>query len=267
MSTDTFDDAPAIANSAKTGQIETDLFCHGCGYNLHGQVVTADDRLGFMICRCPECGRHHPAGFGTSAASVWLKRLGTILLFVWIAIVLGATVLSLIALGGFQAGYVNEFLWYNWVNAGQSYYSLSPPAGADLSQIPGWSQAIALYLCAGAFGFFLGTALVTLLWHWPSRRYFWAIALPLISAAFLLLLPFRDHEYDHVWTWCVTGVGVQCGIEIIGILLGTSLGRPLARAVVRTIVPPKPRQFLVFLWTVDGKAHPSAGSKSTSQLS
>jgi hypothetical protein len=39
-------------------------------------------------------------------------------------------------------------------------------------------------------------------------------------------------------------------------LIGILLGRPLARQIARTIIPPKPRQVLAFLWIVDGKKFP-----------
>src|SRR5437868_3286417 len=61
-------------------QLETDHFCFGCGYNLHGQVVAMDERLGFLVCRCPECGRFHPGAMGVSATRPWLARLGVMLI-------------------------------------------------------------------------------------------------------------------------------------------------------------------------------------------
>ena len=69
----------------RAGQIEVDAFCGGCHYNLHGQPVTVDERLGLPVCRCPECGRWAAAGVATGAGSVWVRRLGTVLLFNWSA--------------------------------------------------------------------------------------------------------------------------------------------------------------------------------------
>jgi hypothetical protein len=67
------------------GVIESDQFCT-CGYNLHGQVVTIDERLEMPVIRCPECGRWHPAGHGSSATRPWLRRLAAVLLLVWVLI-------------------------------------------------------------------------------------------------------------------------------------------------------------------------------------
>ena len=72
---------------ADLGIIEGDQFC-SCGYNLHGQKVEADERLGFPIVRCAECGRFHPAGSGSSATRPWLRRLATLLLVIWIGFAL-----------------------------------------------------------------------------------------------------------------------------------------------------------------------------------
>src|SRR5690349_9317481 len=113
------------------GQLETDAFCAGCGYNLHGQDVSLDERLSFLVCRCPECGRFHPAGTGTSANSVWLMRFTSMLLVAWMSLVLGVTVLAAFAFGGLQVGLVDT---YCWMQQGQSsaygnryYYSTQPP--------------------------------------------------------------------------------------------------------------------------------------------
>src|SRR4051812_11718852 len=88
------------------GQLETDAFCSGCGYNLHGQDVSMDERLAFLVCRCPECGRFHPAGANTSANSIWISRFCTILLVVWVGVVLACAALLMLALGGMQMSYV-----------------------------------------------------------------------------------------------------------------------------------------------------------------
>src|SRR4029079_18116386 len=84
---------------ARYTQLECDLFCENCGYNLHGQPVNRDERLGILLCRCPECGRFHPAGHRTTATSVWLSRLAAAFLALWVLIVVGVFVLAAIAFG------------------------------------------------------------------------------------------------------------------------------------------------------------------------
>ena len=38
--------------------------------------------------------------------------------------------------------------------------------------------------------------------------------------------------------------------------VGLLIGRPLGRIAVIALVPPRPRQFLAFLWLADGKTPP-----------
>ena len=94
-----------------SGVIEADQFCR-CGYNLHGQGVTRDDRLGFMVVRCPECGDWHPAGRGSTATRTWLRRLAAAALGLYgLILFAGLTIIALIAFG-FTIGYFNEHTVY-----------------------------------------------------------------------------------------------------------------------------------------------------------
>src|SRR4051794_38523229 len=80
-------------------QLEADTFCQECGYNLHGQPVSQDERLGILLVRCPECGKHHPAGYQTTASSIWTARIATAFLVLWTLIVLAAAVTVAIIFG------------------------------------------------------------------------------------------------------------------------------------------------------------------------
>lgn len=246
------------------GQLETDAFCSACGYNLHGQDVLLDERLGFLICRCPECGRFSPAGAGTSANSVWLSRFGSVLLLGWIVIVLGVTVSLGFALGGMQVGFVESYLWYESQPkvgfAGSWAYTTQPPAGTDPRNLPGEGLAILLCAAALAIGFVAGLLCVTFMWHWPRRRYLLLILLPVAAVAFVLSIFLTEPSYRFVQAWCVQGAFTMLACESLGILLGIRFGRPLARVIIRSIVPPRPRQLLAFLWHVDGKRLPGADS-------
>jgi len=92
-----------------TSRLEVDTFCAGCSYNLHGQNVWRDENLGLMVCRCPECGKFHPAGTGVSASSVWLNRLAFMLLTNWIFICLIVLFLGGGILFGMQMAYLEDF--------------------------------------------------------------------------------------------------------------------------------------------------------------
>src|SRR5437764_393254 len=64
--------------SRVVGRVETDLFCAGCHYNLHGLDVLCDARLDLAIVRWPECGKNQAPGIGTGAGRVPLLALAII---------------------------------------------------------------------------------------------------------------------------------------------------------------------------------------------
>jgi len=55
------DTLPPPLRHQRFPQLETDLFCQTCGYNLHGQPVSRDERLGILICRCSPRPRQYLA--------------------------------------------------------------------------------------------------------------------------------------------------------------------------------------------------------------
>ena len=87
--------------------IEADQFCD-CGYNLHGQTVTRDDRLGFPVVRCPECGAWHPAGHGSTATRAWLRRLAAVLLLVWALLLLAVAAVATLTVWGLSMTFFDE---------------------------------------------------------------------------------------------------------------------------------------------------------------
>jgi hypothetical protein len=118
-------------------------------------------------------------------------------------------------------------------------------------------------LSAGSvvLGFITAMACVSLLWHWPKRRYGWLVIVAIISAG-LAMIPFGTaDEFQFARLDCLLHVLSQAGLQMLGMLGGILLGRPLARQIARTIIPPKPRQALAFLWLVDGKKPPTASSQ------
>src|SRR5690348_9086636 len=94
------------------GHMQTDTFCEGCGYNLHTQAVMRDQRLGIIVCRCPECGRFAPAGQGATATRVWLNRAATLFLTLWVLFVMVLFSLCALFLGMIAYGHVmNNVTW------------------------------------------------------------------------------------------------------------------------------------------------------------
>ncbi len=245
------------------GQIEVDVFCTNCFYNLHGQVVTIDPRLNFPVCRCPECGRFHPAGTGVTSSNVWLRRLASILLFFWVAMVGSAAFAISFACFGVSSASVNAFSYSgqpvkmagNVWRIPNLLHSWTVPGNYD-TNTNGFDTM--MWICAGSLflGFVAGMLCVTLLWHWERSRYLWVMLLPLLPAAALVMIFDSIPEYEGIFVQCILRVLVQTGIQGIGIAVGVLVGRKVSRTIVRMIIPPKPRQALAFLWMVDGMKPP-----------
>src|SRR3954462_10568553 len=90
---------PGLAPQERHMRLQVDAFCVTCGYNLHSLEVVRDERLGIFICRCPECGRFHPAGVGVTAAKTWAQRSSAMLLVVWVMLALFATFWIIMGMG------------------------------------------------------------------------------------------------------------------------------------------------------------------------
>jgi hypothetical protein len=279
-------DTPSISPMEKHGIIEIDAFCTGCFYNLHGQVVAIDDRLGFPVCRCPECGKYHPAGTGVTAAGVWVRRFAIILLFSWISIVIASLMVVAGAMAGFDAASIGMYEHgymaapdgrpVNWSGAGVAGYVIEGtnivvrnpvymrelyPWNPDSTQPgPGLTGMSLLTSASLLLGLIAGILCVTLLWHWPRHRYFYSVIVALIPAS-LISIPFTTSiEYVHLRDQCIERSSTQVGFQCLGILLGIMFGRAISRGIIQSIIPPKPRQALAFLWLVDGKNPPSAAA-------
>ncbi len=271
------------------GQLEVDAFCAGCGYNLHGQIVSLDERLGFLICRCPECGRYHPAGAGVTSNSVWLRRYAAGLLTVWILLALLVCFLLGLAMFGLQTGSVDGFLWNTMiapdgrpvvqqpqVNNGNWGYVIvgtntlvtnprfirtpQPPPNISPREIANNHDLAMINLGSILLGFLAGMLLVTFLWHWPRRRYIVGLILPMIASGFLISIYCLDDQYEMCRPWCVNRLLMTMAIQCAGVLLGILLGRKVSRTIIRMVIPPKPRQMLAFLWIADGKPPPPVQS-------
>ncbi len=244
-------------------QMETDLFCFGCGYNLHGQIVTHDERLGFLICRCPECGRFHPAAMGVSATRPWLARLGVMLASLWIF-----TFLLVVGLGGYFVGlctYAHLETYTTGKGAGYSFSAdrvMRPlpnrmTAGSDYYEH--WETEWKLYiffLVAVSLGIGVFTAVA--MWHQTRLRQRLFLAYPWLIGAVVFGAWWSSYDIDAVFAWSVSIITIYAFFSMIAICLGQLIGRPSVRCVARLIVPPRLLQHVQFLWRCDGKTPPAA---------
>jgi hypothetical protein len=274
------DPLPPLKPAEKHARLETDTFCLECGYNLHSQAVVRDERLGIFVCRCPECGRYHPAGIGVTATRTWLNRFATILLFFWILIILSALFWIAVGFGAIQVAFVEDFTYREmlapdgrevaWGNSGAFYtgttqpattwtyvYTLNPSAGEHRRP---WLKWEALFFAIGgaALGFVSGALLIVFFWHWKKRRYAWPMLLPLAIAAVVSAIFAVNDEYKLILPWAVRAAFGWAMWEMAWTGVGVVLGRKLARVLLRMFIPPRPRQHFAFLWSADGKVMPPA---------
>jgi hypothetical protein len=235
----------------KVGTIETDCFCPHCQYNLHSLSVFRDERLDISVVRCTECGKFSAAGTSTSANSLWLQRLATLGLLVWIVVIIGLACANMLF---FMLGYpLTEEFTQDLLDRGEAR-----PRGV-LEAF--WVRPQLLWMTAVLFvhGLALGTATACIGWHWSMAWRLSSLLLPTLPLLFLLsmrLVP--GYGYSRVaslatwqvWVWMVYTP------QACGVLVGLLHGRRIGRGVVSLLVPSKPRRLFKFLWDADHKTMP-----------
>lgn len=257
----------AQENGIAVGQVQTDTFCHSCGYNLHTRPVTRDERLGILICQCPECGRYSAAGQTTTAARAWLNRLATILLTGWVFFLLILFGLCSLFLGIVAYGHTMEMVGFRQYTTSPyrgvptnryGYYRLRyeirqiPPGDVDGQTRHEWTQAWLTFF-AVLLGLITGVLFASFLWHLREWSKSLAFLPPLVSCAVVAILWIGNPMTEDIRGWGVMQIGESFLIELIAVGVGLALGRRIARGIVRVLVPPKARQHLAFLWITDGK--------------
>ena len=279
-------DEPVVEFDRQTAvaHVETDRFCDHCGYNLRTQPVRRDPRTQLLMCRCPECGHFLTASTVTTAGQVWLHRLGTFLLFVWVLTLLGIGFGLCAAQMGMTVVTLEELTTYRR----QTISPITPlPTGPALT-IPGTSTTIIYAQPASApapaspnpwrreirdsipyyylfavlmvtISFGLGFLLVLLaavaLHHWRRWGYvIIALVVPVLIGVLVWLIWAED--VPHLRHWATPYVIGHAAAHLLGGLLAVYAGRPFARLVITLSLPPRVRQVLAFLWFADGKRLP-----------
>lgn len=246
------------------GTVQTDTFCETCGYNLLTQAVMRDARLGILVCRCPECGRYHAAGKISSAARVWLNRLGTSLLFAWVVFLLLSFGLCALFFGMLAYGHtvgltqVHTFTEPNPHFYGQSRYvaryDVYKPSPDDPETDARRSQDLMMFtIVTGCLSLLTGGAFSTFCWHLRGWRRYLIFFPALLGCGIDVALWVNDPMTEWVRHWGVRQIGYWLLFELAGITVGIFIGRPVARGVLRILLPARVRQHLAFLWITDGK--------------
>ena len=287
--------APTPPPLARHAVLHADQICP-CGYNLFGQRVDRDERLGFEVVRCPECGRFSPAGLGTPSARPWLRRLSTLMLAAWAAALFAVFVVAGLSLWGLLTAGSEALLTTRYVAPGtdrplnQNYDPqkgmtwTDAQTGEEVSAVASqmvrvpYDHPIAknssaafygydqdgppfwlwpvLLSLDGLIGLALGTLVAAGLWH--AGRVRWGLLLLLAVPATLTLLPLSaaGPTYRLIHGWYAARVMIGVAFAFAAMALGIGFGRHLARGLASLLIPPGPRQALAFLWHADGRALP-----------
>ncbi|MFH1748349.1 MAG: hypothetical protein ABIG44_15055 [Planctomycetota bacterium] len=104
-----------FARQPTVAYVETDRYCDNCGYNLRTQAVRPDPRTGILLSLCPECGSFLAARDNVTAGRAWLRRLGTMLVLIWIPMVIGGAIGLWTAQVGVTFGTFDELTTYERV--------------------------------------------------------------------------------------------------------------------------------------------------------
>lgn len=244
--------------------VEVDRFCAECGYNLHQQSVMRQPETQLLVCRCPECGRFHAAGDTTSAGSLWVRRVGRLALVPWILGLLAAAAALAAAEGGLMVGTLEEMTHRQRITVSGTATQWT----ATIREMTDERYVVmtllgSLSLAAGAI---LGTAAVTLCYHWRRRNYLLLVFLVPMLPAVLAGIGWR-FEAPTMIGFGLKVIAGHYSLFVFGGIIGVCFGRPVSRAVIRAALPPKWWPLLGDLWTIDDKPLPKPrGSKLQSNV-
>ncbi|GMU36904.1 MAG: hypothetical protein KJ057_04180 [Phycisphaerae bacterium] len=241
--------------------LTTDQFCTHCGYNLNGQRVWRDPGTDILVCRCAECGRHHPTASLTHTNQLWVRRLTLMFGTMWVLLVLVtaaaasvgmfslvmATLFDMTSPSGALVTYNAGGVTYSYHSADQRAPSI-PPSYGYVRWIGGYYVGTALIALAASM---LG---VTFMWHWRRGRWLLAaVLLPIVLSAVAFLL-FNGNF--GLWGWSAAWAGLHAWTGVAAAVTGVLLGRRIARTTARIVLPPRLLQHFAFLWRADGLAPP-----------
>jgi len=233
-----------VGEQTPIGNVQVDAFCAHCNYNLFSQVVSRDERLGILVCRCPECGRFSAAGAMSTASQKLNQRLAMGALIFYIGFLLGVFAIAAGFLAGSQATYLED------------RFNTDFPTG-DRAEIATWPEL----LMGAVAGSLLGGFLATFCWHWRRGWRYLAAVTPWLLAVLVWSVwrssGFPSSSRTHLGRWPLPVLAFVVGLQTLSILVGELLGRPIARLSLQILLPARLRQYLGFLWFVDGKVPPA----------
>ncbi len=257
----------APTSAAPISYIQTDTFCDHCGYNLHGQVVTRDERLGILIVRCPECGKFLPAGHTTVAGNVAQHRRSIFLVVVWILFLLYFFGMACMGMGAISYNYIEDAMRVrregipspDGTPSSQDLITNSHDVAAYEREENLRTERRILATISPLIGVVVGAGLAVFLWHLRRRSHFIALLLPFAIGAIVHLMWKLSTPPDPIH-WMTAPIALFASLEAIGMFTGILIGRPIVRGILRVLLSPRLLQIMAFLWHVDGKIPPGTAA-------
>ncbi len=231
--------------------IETDRFCTDCGYNLRNQKVLRHSELHILLCRCPECGKHHAASDSTTIGSLWTRRFARMGLALWVLTLVIVGLAMCFVETVVMIGTLEEMTRYNYQVGG-----IGTPTRVlrDLN-----TEHFVFFSFLGLLslinGVLMGGGAATFCYHWRRSRY---LLLVLVTALLpsLITVAIWQTQTPHLLEIGLKTVATHAALFLAGGTFGALWGRSIARLVVRAILPSKYWQALSDLWLVDNKKMP-----------
>jgi hypothetical protein len=253
------------AGGTTVGKIEADMFCADCGYNMHMLDVVRDERLGILLVQCPECGKHHPVGHATGAGRIWLSRLASLLIFIWVML-LAAGVLGLGFLSGvLDVAKIEGFVSYSDLSFTDAQGNLiwnylyvpSVPRNAEDAWLM-FTGNTSINMASLLLGFLGGMGMAVFLPHLKRRHVVWLFLMPIAAACVVSFGYYTErHRFAHEIKWFVASrVMLELFLQCMGLSLGARFGRPAARGLLRVLLSRRMLQHARPLWEADGKIPP-----------
>lgn len=253
-------DAAAIADLdaalRPTGQqIQTDLLCEGCGYNLYTQAISRDERLGLRVCRCPECGRFAVPGKSTDAGRPWQRRLGAFGLILYILFLLYLFGLGVTGLWAIHYLHLDDV-----ARPARLADEHRRRTGYVYVRGPNYETEFVPLVLSPAMGYAMGSFFAIFFAHWRRPAVLLTLAVPLLTAAAVHVawsLTSNTH-YAAVTRSARWASAIHPVLQAAGLLLGLLVARPITRGFLRLMLARSLLPYFSNLWIADGKTPPSA---------
>lgn len=208
--------------------------CLECGYSLAGQEIHSEPKYGFLVCRCPECGRVWPIERQELSLES-RRRAARVSAVLWWGMLVAGTLGTGMFLFGMAA---SAATWTRWGHDPGDWIAMS-----DMLWFP---PATILIAIASAFG----------LPHVRTRGLMQLAGISMGIGA-VSLVPFHLSEIGrdpplHEVIASVIHLVAGC----VSLALSVLVARPMARGIALRFMNQKLRIAATGLWTADGRTPP-----------